>query len=588
MYASPDDRAWGTISNKQRPRFMSVDDDKGIDNKELQFGVNIKGLGISLICRKTPEELLYALFSNIIGETVITSKSKRFCISVRDIQVNNQLLDTTVPVVFYITPPGSRNNDEAYDHLPALDLNAEMQQKVNVNAVIFKHLILRLKKISVIIEERLLLKLCAFIGLHSQQEELINKDENDYETQKLLTEVSAAHAKRYYFGVLKLQPDQIRLSRKLGLTLIKFEDAAIDLRAFERKHPFETREFLFKSIAKHFKEELLWQAGIILGSVDFIGNPLGLMNDVSEGLSGFIYEGNVGALVKNVTHGMSNSAAKITESLSDGLGKVAMDDYHEEMRQRIRHVESGKSSDHILAGFKGLGFGILGGATGIFKQVYEGASNDGIQGVFSGIGKGLVGAVAKPVVGVLDFASETARAVRDSSKSKMIPERNRLPRCVHGPGGLLPRYNAKQSQGQQYLHIVNNKYYEERLIAYQVLGSASEDLLCIVTDKMVRIVTSTRTPELTPVIECPLSDLETCNVIREKEHGESRYYIEIVMHYAGVSAALVNPDPVKRPRVRCRSLELADRVSQQINYAKRMYIEHLYTLSNDNILIVED
>lgn len=84
------------------------------------------------------------------------------------------------------------------------------------------------------------------------------------------------------------------------------------------------------------------------------------------------------------------------------------------------------------------------------------------------------------------------------------------------------------------------------------------------------------------------SDLETCNLIKEKEHGESRYYIEIVMHYAGVSAALVNPDPVKKPRVRCRTSDLANTVSQQINYAKRMYIEHLYTLSNDNISISED
>lgn len=82
--------------------------------------------------------------------------------------------------------------------------------------------------------------------------------------------------------------------------------------------------------------------------------------------------------------------------------------------------------------------------------------------------------------------------------------------------------------------------------------------------------------------------MEICNVIKEKDHGESRYYIEIVMHYAGVSAALVNPDPVKKPRVRCRTSDLAVTVSQQINYAKRMYIEHLYTLSNDNILISED
>lgn len=144
------------------------------------------------------------------------------------------------------------------------------------------------------------------------------------------------------------------------------------------------------------------------------------MNDVSEGVSGLIYEGSVGALVKNVTHGISNSAAKVTESLSDGLGRVAMDEEHEEMRQRIRQVESGKSGDHLVAGIKGLGFGILGGATGIFKQVYEGATNEGIQGVFSGFGKGIVGAVTKPVVGVLDLASETARAVRDSSRRYCI------------------------------------------------------------------------------------------------------------------------------------------------------------------------
>lgn len=82
-------------------------------------------------------------------------------------------------------------------------------------------------------------------------------------------------------------------------------------------------------------------------------------------------------------------------------------------------METGKSSDHILAGIKGLGFGVLGGVTGIFKQVYEGASSDGLPGVFSGLGKGVVGAFTKPVVGVLDFASETARAVRDSSRRYM-------------------------------------------------------------------------------------------------------------------------------------------------------------------------
>lgn len=46
--------------------------------------------------------------------------------------------------------------------------------------------------------------------------------------------------------------------------------------------------------------------------MDFLGNPLGFVADVSEGVTGLLLEGNVGALLKNVTHGISNSAAKVT------------------------------------------------------------------------------------------------------------------------------------------------------------------------------------------------------------------------------------------------------------------------------------
>lgn len=133
---------------------------------------------------------------------------------------------------------------------------------------------------------------------------------------------------------------------------------------------------MFIYLSNNFFQELKWQAAVILGSVDFLGNPLGFMNDVTEGVSGLIYEGSVKSLVKNVTHGISNSAAKVTESLSDGLGRVIMDERHEEARQRIRANTTG-SSDHLVAGLKGFGFGLLGGVTSIFKQTYDGATNEG-------------------------------------------------------------------------------------------------------------------------------------------------------------------------------------------------------------------
>lgn len=53
--------------------------------------------------------------------------------------------------------------------------------------------------------------------------------------------------------------------------------------------------------------------------MDFLGNPLGFVADVSEGVSGFLFEGNVTALLKNVTHGISNSAAKVTGTGNAGI-----------------------------------------------------------------------------------------------------------------------------------------------------------------------------------------------------------------------------------------------------------------------------
>jgi len=91
----------------------------------------------------------------------------------------------------------------------------------------------------------------------------------------------------------KLQSDLAAVKRRLGLTLIRFEEANVELDPFEKHHPFETFEFLWALVVKHYRDELVSQAAVILGSTDFLGNPLGFVNDVSEGVSLMIYEGSV-------------------------------------------------------------------------------------------------------------------------------------------------------------------------------------------------------------------------------------------------------------------------------------------------------
>jgi hypothetical protein len=52
----------------------------------------------------------------------------------------------------------------------------------------------------------------------------------------------------------------------------------------------------------------------------------------------------------------------------------------------------------------------------MITQPYEGFNREGVGGFFTGIGWGLVGTISKPAIGVLDFASGAATAVKESSR----------------------------------------------------------------------------------------------------------------------------------------------------------------------------
>lgn len=450
---------------------------------ELHIDMKLtKGLGVSLVSMRPCEELAFITLEMITMEVIATPAVRSLDLSIGDMQIDNQLFETPCPVMLF------RSRNVEASTLPAMHLNVKLLPSPNKNAIIFEHFILCLRPLTIYLEERLMLRMAYFMGLgQSQPDPATLPDECDYEAQRVATKILAANAKRFYFGDLQIVPSNIRLSvitasklspqlgemkKRLGLTLIKFEDASIDFEKFNDKHHFETLEVYVRAIRSHYKQELRWQAAKILGSVDFLGNPTGLIDDLKEGVTGLIKEGSVKSLVKNVTHGLSNSTAKVTEAISDGLGRVVLNEYDTETRQRILEMSSGTNStgDHLRAGLWSFGFGLIGGVTSIVKDTYDKTQSDGIQGILPGLVKGVIGTVTKPMIGVLDLASETAHAVRDGSKSsnRTLPERKRLPRCVTGaPGGLLPPFSFVQSKGQQHLFLINQRNFSEQFMAYE-------------------------------------------------------------------------------------------------------------------------
>lgn len=451
------------------------------------------------------------------------------------------------------------------------------------------------------LEERLLLRLAVFFGLgKSTTDPATLPDESDYEAQRIVTKILAANAKRYYFGDLSIVPSVIRLSsitasklpphlaeikKGLGLTLIRFEDAVVNFDKFCDRHHFETSELYWAAIKSHYKQEMKWQAASILGSVDFLGNPLGFANDLTEGVSSLLKEGNVKSLVKNVTHGISNSTAKLTETLSDGLGRATCDDQFTETRQRILDVSAtnGGSStgDHLVAGLKGFGFGLLGGVTSIVKNTYNGAQADGVSGMFLGLGKGMLGTITKPMIGVLDLASETANAVRETSKSssRILPDRKRPPRCVTGaPGGLLPAYSSLNSKGQQHLFLINKRDFAEKFMAYEpcLLDTRDSKLRLLVSSENIWVFSKFE-DDVPVVIFCyNLAELITCKHLEvpanegssSSSHSKSKkaHYVELCLALPSRTSLTPSaPEMVKRPRVKCQNEEVAKKAERHVS-----------------------
>ncbi|XP_023229581.1 vacuolar protein sorting-associated protein 13D-like isoform X2 [Centruroides sculpturatus] len=549
------------------------------------------GFGISLI-NHLSEELIYICLQNIMVEYNRTHDGHSVDGSIQNIQVDNQLRDAEKPTLLFVTPPSKKDQQR---HLPAIHFTANKVFTTHINAEIFKHLIITIKNLTVQAEEKLLFKLLLFAGFNQSDAELEKMDENDTLPQRAL--MSSTCTRRYYFNTLKLSLPQVKLSvltsgslpselshikKKMGWKLIRFEDAMIELDPFVRVHPFETAQFLVDSIIEHYKEELKSQAAKILGAVDFLGNPLGLLYDVSDGVNDLLNEGDVRGLIKNVAHGLSDSAAKMTGSLSDSLGLVAMDNHHQEIRKKIKYdVNAG--SDHLVAGLKGFGYGLFGGVTSLITQTYEGASTEGVQGFFSGLGKGLVGTVAKPAAGFLDLATGAASAVRDTSRrnSHAQPERCRLPRVCFGPGGLLPPYNADQARGQQIFFAVSSNHHE-RFVSYHCLRRA-EGMELLLTDAHIIIVnrSSTSTDQILLV---SLENLLECAYVQPTV-GEIRHYVQLTLKAGTPSLA---DQPGKRPQFRCDTQTLAYTVVEEINYVKELHEERFYTLPEDEIEELDD
>lgn len=465
-----------------------------IPASEWTFVMELQCIGISLV-NHLNEELLYVTLSQVLLEYLKTDAKHAMNCSVREMQVDNQLRDHCKEVAIHQLIV---ENSDPMSGQPAITLS--FQKSIVPHVHYFTDIQFKCRDVVLNLEELLLLKLYEFFGYPSSHHQNLDRAVGHAINQTVssiaskasfvyvvLLEVVLRHVDLSVYTSGHLPAELMRLKEKVGLSLISFENAKVQLQSFTKENSLEDLSSLWKSIADHYKKQLQRQAAKILGSVDFLGNPLGFVNDVTEGLTD-LAGGNVGGLVTSLTHGISNSTAKFTSSLSKSLEVTTVDVRHQEMRRRIH--QDGR--DHLRAGIRGLGVGIMGGVTSIVTQTYDGVANHGFEGLFSGFGKGLLGTVTKPTVGVLDFATGAASAVRESIRKISHPvnfTRKRPPRVCVGPRGLLPPFDEDQAHGQQYFYTSSNIRDREDSELFDSFHAISSECVCFISNERLRFLT---------------------------------------------------------------------------------------------------
>ena len=203
-------------------------------------------------------------------------------------------------------------------------------------------------------------------------------------------------------------------------------DAPIVISMFGQDNLFKTNNELTTMLSSHYLNSILWQLYKIVGSLELVGNPLGLVSSLGTGVKDFFYEPvhalyqsreikrfgklavkGASSLVGHAADGFIGTGTTMTRNLGRTIAlKGTFDEAF--IRRRIDlHQAPRTKKDVILRPFRDIGNGVFYGIVGVVKIPYLHWKKTGLKGLPEGFTKGSIGLWTKIIVGILDAATHT-------------------------------------------------------------------------------------------------------------------------------------------------------------------------------------
>lgn len=345
------------------------------DKANLSVSVELEGIGISVVTKK-PYELMYITLRGLkVGYSDYPTYYET-SIDCKWIQIDNQLFGGLFPIILYPTVV-PKDGKELESH-PTLQTNLAVLKDQSHGVVFVKYATVLLQAMTIELDEDFVMALMDFTKFQDATWREPTKNVLIEYPKDIPEPDMSSEQSDLFFQSLQLQPVSLEISfmrtdrvnvedkvstrnpfyyalNALTMTLGNVNAAPINFRALLLDNVKLDSHDLQERIILHYQEQAVAQIYRVLGSADFLGNPVGLFNNISSGFADFFYEpwqgfvmhGNrdigVGiargatSLAMKTVFGVTDSMTKFTSSIGKGLSAATLDaDYQTKRRMAQR------------------------------------------------------------------------------------------------------------------------------------------------------------------------------------------------------------------------------------------------------------
>jgi len=518
-----------SLFSRGSTKVLRVSDDKqapgrGKETISDSFALVIPHFGLSLT-ENAPgkaSELLFISLQDLELEGNRTASLQQFTLSIKRIQVDNQYNPLAICPVFLWIQPSGRN--------PALQLQFSYYLSGEVDCYNIDRGELLLQEVQLEAESLVVQRL---IGLYSRIAEefqparptLASSAPMQYRTSKSvvvctgsssrLTQTSIVkieNVKQISFGYLKIHPILISITfvpmkeiyasdesdafdvliTALGLPIMNIKAAPMKFYALELRNVFGARWQLAQTVSAFYGAQVASELFSIVGHADVLGNPLGILNNLGEGVADLFYEPckavmesprsagrglakGVKSFFSKTIYATFGTVSRLAGTLSSGLSSLTSDrDYQIQLQKERARNQPKDLVDGLGNGVKALVLSVSRGITGVVQEPYRGAKEDGFTGLLKGSLKGVGGLVVKPITGLLDVASHTSQGIvntADLFDQRKKAKRIRQPRVTYSESGVIKPFNEEDAEVAYFLIQLDRSRYLGCHFLQQILES---------------------------------------------------------------------------------------------------------------------